>query len=105
MTRLAKGKVGPFRLTLRTADEREGFAHDCLVAGTRRTVGFTFYQIEQFDLDNYRVEGEVAAMVWMPTNAAAELHRQLGEALARLAQAGEDEVVTVDHTPRQRPAQ
>lgn len=92
--------IGPFRLTLEGTKAPQGPAHDCLVMGTRRTVGLTFYRIAAFDLEAKRVQGSVVAVVWMPKEGALELHRQLGEALHRLDRAGEDEVVEVDYSPR-----
>jgi hypothetical protein len=94
--------VGPFLLELHASCGQEGFAHDCLVAGTRETVGFTFYKISDFDVVNKKVQGQVSAVVWMPLVGAHELLRQLGEALARLESADEGTVVEIDHTPRKR---
>jgi hypothetical protein len=93
-------KVGPFRLTLQGGKVPDGPAHDCLVMGTRKTVGFTFYKISEFDLEEKKVQGAVTAVVWMPRLGAEELYRQLGEALLRLEQAREDEVVQIDYSPR-----
>lgn len=97
-------KIGPFFLAL-TGPGQEGFAHDCLVAGTNKTMGFTFYQIEEFDVERRKVRGKVAAVVWMPIAGAQELHRQLGEALTLLEHAADSDVIRVDHTPRQRSVQ
>lgn len=100
---MSRQKIGPFRLKLDAGSWQEGFAHDCLVAGDRRRVAFTFYEIAHFDVEAKEVRGQLSAMVWMPLSGARELHRQLGEALEQLKRAGEDEVVTIDHTPRTRP--
>ncbi|MDP2871124.1 MAG: hypothetical protein Q8P31_01060 [Bacillota bacterium] len=101
---MSRERVGPFSLTL-TGPGQEGFANDCLVAGTRETVGFTFYRIADFDVEARKVQGQVSAVVWMPLVGARELYRQLGEALRQLELAGEGEVVTIDHRPKKRAAQ
>ncbi len=99
----SRRRIGPFRLVL-TGPGQEGFAHDCLVAGDRRTVGFTFYEISDFDTAAKKVEGRVAAVVWMPMPGAQELYRQLGNARPQRATAGDGEIVRVDYTPREGPA-
>jgi|GEM_PF-3061670 len=101
---MSKERDLPFALTL-TGPGAEGFAHDCLVAGTRETVGFTFYKISDFDVRCRKVKGQVSAVVWMPMVGAQELYRQLGEALAQLEYAADGEVVSIDHGPRTRAAQ
>ncbi len=92
---------GHYALTL-TGPGPEGFAHDCLVAGTRRTVGLTFYEITDADQEARRVQGRVSALVWMPQESARALYCQLGEVLKRLEGAREDEVVQVDHALKRR---
>jgi hypothetical protein len=102
---MSRVKVGPFSLKLHAGSWQEGFAHDCLVAGDRRRVGFTFFEISSFDEVAMEVQGQLSAMVWMPMTGAQELHRQLGEALAQLEFAAEGEVVSIDHSPKKRPSQ
>lgn len=102
---MSRARGEPFSLKLQGPCEQEGFAHDCLVAGTRKLVGFTFYEIAHFDVLGKAVQGRVSAVVWMPRIGAQELHRQLGEALAQLEVAEEGAIVMVDHMPRKRPLQ
>jgi hypothetical protein len=98
---VSKEKMRRFTLKLRGPCDQDGFAHDCLVSGTRETVGFTFFRIEDVDHAKREVQGQISALVWMPRERAQELHRQLGEALRNLESSGDGEVVCVEHMPKQ----